>query len=240
MMVDRSIGIPALCCILVAVGCNKVGDSATRSGGEGKPGGHAAQQSDGAAGSTSSAPTQAPSSEQAGSTGTVTNYEAPGNLESTTDVDCIALSSVKNSMTPADLYPAMAKCIKAGDYERAARLYAIAGTYARFDMMRVADRSAHQAKTVLEMEYRGWMSEEQNKKLADTVTGIATVAPKLSDLCQAMRSVGIPSYHPRYMIQHGMGAFTGQSTPDGLVVNFEPAKAWNEALDGYLHCPPVK
>ena len=46
----------------------------------------------------------------------------------------------------------------------------------------------------------------------------------------------MPTYHPAYMIQHGMGAFLGQGS-DPLVPGFGPATGWERALDSYLHCP---
>lgn len=60
------------------------------------------------------------------------------------------VSSVSNKHTPADIYPGVAACLKAGDFEKAAQLYLTAGTFGRFDQLRVSDRTAHQAVTVLQ------------------------------------------------------------------------------------------
>jgi hypothetical protein len=38
------------------------------------------------------------------------------------------------------------------------------------------------------------------------------------------------------MIQHGMGAFTGQSTKDGLVENFDSGVAWKDSLITIAKC----
>ena len=42
--------------------------------------------------------------------------------------------------------------------------------------------------------------------------------------------------YPIYMIQHGMGAFTGQSTKDGLVENFDSSSAWAKSLSTIAKC----
>jgi hypothetical protein len=168
----------------------------------------------------------------------LTNHQSQGNLESTKVVMCRDLGTLESSMSPADLYPAVPECVRQRKYELAAQLYALAGTYARFDQLRVADRSAHQAKTVLEMNYLGGLAEQQRARFSAEIEAIASSAHRLTGLCQAIRKVGYPRYFPSYMVQHGMGAFTGQTTPDGLVVGFDPEKAWNEALSSNVHCEP--
>jgi hypothetical protein len=60
---------------------------------------------------------------------------------------------------------------------------------------------------------------------------------KLSAICTRIRQIGPPDYYPRYMVQHGIQAFTGFKTPNGLVPNFDARKAWTESLTSYLHCP---
>jgi len=64
--------------------------------------------------------------------------------------------------------------------------------------------------------------------------------PKLKAYCTRVRKIGPPDYYPRYMVQHGMRAFTGRKSPRGLVRNFNAEKAWEKSLDTYLHCPNAK
>ena len=68
----------------------------------------------------------------------------------------------------------------------------------------------------------------------DNIDKLQTALTQLSSdntaICQSLTNLGAPSYKPTYMIQHGMGAFTGQSTKDGLVENFDSVVAWQEAL----------
>jgi hypothetical protein len=168
------------------------------------------------------------------------NYEAPGNLASTQAVACGPLSSLNNTMTPADLYPAMAECVASDRVEEGVRIFALAGIYARFDMLRVADNTAHQAEAVLQINYLGDLSEAAKAKFAAQLDAIADDPRRLSELCHVLRNIGSPQYHPTYMIQHGMGAFTGSQTPDGLVAGFDPKKAWEDSLTSYMHCPPAE
>src|SRR5690349_21994397 len=81
----------------------------------------------------------------------VTNYEAKGNLQSFAPLGCVGIADLSNRNTPADITPAVRKCIDAGDYVRAADMFAVAGVYGRFDMLRVSDTTAHQALIVLQM-----------------------------------------------------------------------------------------
>ena len=81
----------------------------------------------------------------------VTNHESPGNLQVKAPLGCVTLSEVTNEETPADIYPGVAACVKSGAYQKAALLYAVAGTFGYFDQLRVSDSSARQAVMAIEM-----------------------------------------------------------------------------------------
>jgi len=169
--------------------------------------------------------------------GKIINLEAPGNLEAKNNLGCTGYEGLTNKNTPADLYVAMSKCLKKKDYALAAELYAIAGAYATFDMLRVADQTAHQANTVLTMRATSSVPQEDSKKMIDILkVRLKKGSENLQKECDNIRRVGIPDYYPRYMIAHGMGAFSGKQTNKGLVMNFKPAEAMEEALNKYLHC----
>lgn len=166
----------------------------------------------------------------------VRNLEADGNLESTTRLECLDASSVRNSMTPADLFLAIDRCLQTNDTGRAARLYVFAMAYGRFDTLRVDDRSAHQAIAVIRMQVFGGLNEEQLERFQQEAISLLQDGRTNPALCTALQQAGAPSYHPRYMIQHGMGAFVGQSTPDGLVEGFDSAASWQDLLEGFMRC----
>lgn len=166
---------------------------------------------------------------------TVTNIETPGNLAPTQDIGCAKPADLRNTLTAADLYSGLAACAKAKDYKTGAFLFAMAGVYARFDTLRVADRTAHQAGTVLRMKYFDSLSTRAKKDLASQIEATLGQPAALAATCAAIRSIGAPDYYPAYMIQHGMGAVMGSD--GGLVEGFDATKAWELALDGYLHCP---
>ena len=68
------------------------------------------------------------------------------------------------------------------------------------------------------------------------LSAVAGDRSSMAMLCSRIRVIGPPNYRPTYMIRHGMGAFIGGSG-NGLVADFDPAAAWEESLDTYLHCP---
>ncbi|WP_340676497.1 hypothetical protein [Paraperlucidibaca sp.] len=167
----------------------------------------------------------------------VVNYETKGNLESNFPLGCVGLEQVDNRHTPADIYPAVTRCITSGDYNKASQLYGLAGVYGRFDMLRVRDSTAHQAVLVLQSNNFGSLSDEQREAFkTSTLDRLAQGSKQLSDLCSKIKSIGPPNYHPRYMIQHGMGAFGG-SSGSGIKSDFDPVQSWKDSLSGYLHCP---
>jgi hypothetical protein len=165
----------------------------------------------------------------------VLNFNAPGNLESTADLGCIALKDATNRHNPADLFRASGACVTAHRPEDAARLFALAGAYGRFDMLRVADRTAHQAILAIRSEIFGELPEADTEALTAALQKIMGDAALKQALCADVARIGAPTYAPRYMIQHGMGAFTG-SQGDGLIEKFDAASAWNTVLTSYMKC----
>lgn len=167
----------------------------------------------------------------------VTNVQAPGNLAATQAPGCIALSAANRKMTPPDLYNGLRECVSQEKYAEAAELFALAGLYGNFDAQRVADKTAGQAKTVLVMNLLGSVSDEQKTKLSAEVSRMAGSPESLARLCGEVRKIGAPDYYPRYMIMHGMRAFTGNADEGALRSDFDAAKVWATLQTSYLHCP---
>lgn len=167
----------------------------------------------------------------------IRNYEAPGNLESKHELGCVGAGNLSNKFTPADLYKAVSLCAKQGKNKEGALLFALAGAYGRFDTLRVSDKSAHQAVTVLKMQAFGGMAPDQQNAFKESVGKTLGSPDGLAAACKEIKRIGPPNYVPRYMIQHGMGAFTKTGTDDGLVKDFNAPAAWKQSLDSYLHCP---
>jgi hypothetical protein len=158
---------------------------------------------------------------------------------SANDIGCTDVAHLRNFYTPVDLYRAVPACVERNDYDSAVFISVLAGVYARYDQMRVADESAYQAETVLRIKYLDSLTSDQQKKLIDMLRARANSPTKLTAMCDQIRGIGPPHYFPTYMVQHGVGAFVGSTSGDGLVTGFNGAQAWNEALTTYLNCPEL-
>ena len=167
----------------------------------------------------------------------ITNYQTSGNLEVSHKLGCIGLDEVKTDYTPADLFPAALQCMKTDRFDDAFAIYAVAGVYGRFDSLRVSDGTAHQAVDVIQMTVFGDLNESHRKNLMAAGSKQLDSPSSKQDFCRRLLQLGPPSYYPRYMIQHGMGAFFGGSTGGGLVTPFDAKVAFAKAMDSYLHCP---
>lgn len=166
----------------------------------------------------------------------VVNHEASGNLQSNHALACIALDDAKPDYTPADLYPAVAACIVDDKMVDAVNLMVLAGAYGRFDRLRVADGTAHQATTVLQMQAYADLPESKRQSFMQAVEREVKDPVANRKRCMKIDHLGPPKYRPDYMIPHGMGAFTGKYG-DGLVPNFDSSSGWNQVRTGYLECP---
>lgn len=169
----------------------------------------------------------------------IVNLESEGNLRSEHDVGCIAIASAKNTHTPADLYPGVAACVVTKQFRAGAYLEALAGVYGTYDTLRVADKSAHQAVLVLQMQARQRTPEADRVLFSQELRRASQDTGEVAEMCRQIRQLGPPSYHPDYMIQHGMGAFTGGNGDNGIVPGFDEKTGWEKSLTTFLHCPPL-
>ena len=163
----------------------------------------------------------------------LTNYEAAGNLESPKPAGCVSVSELSNKQNPVEIFTGLNACLTKENYSNAAELYFAGMSYGFFDTKRVSDKTAHQAISVLRMNLFGAQSQDVLDKLYAALTNISS---DNAEICQSLTDLGAPAYKPTYMIQHGMGAFTGQSTKDGLVENFDSEAAWKDALSTIANC----
>lgn len=167
----------------------------------------------------------------------VRNYESPGNLESKYDLGCIGAHKVENKYSPTDLYKAVSKCANSGMYKEGTFLFAVAGVYGRFDTLRVEDKSAHQAIAVARMQALSTLDKGKQTAFQESLKANLGNPEGLAAVCKEIVRIGPPNYFPRYMIQHGMGAFLKSGGGDGLAKDFNAKTAWKQSLDSYLHCP---
>jgi hypothetical protein len=166
----------------------------------------------------------------------VTNIQTPGNLESTQQIPCGDVYTLKNTYTPPDLYGGMLKCINAGRFSQAVYFFALAGTYTWFDGLRVVDESAAQAHSALLQESLDSLGVTAKTAFTEALQSSLGKPDKLPLICKELKRIGPPNYFPRCMVQHGMAAVIGDKVGDGLVPDFDASSAWKKALGGYLHC----
>ncbi|NNN05452.1 MAG: hypothetical protein HKL90_06090 [Elusimicrobia bacterium] len=170
----------------------------------------------------------------AGASAQITNIEAKGNLKSFRATKCAR--SLSNKCTPADLLNDVAQLIEVGKYRSALFPYTLAFAYGVFDQERVADESAHDAVRVLQMRVDDEVGDAKAGRFKKALRAYVDDASAQVKACAELRRIGKPDYAPIYMIQHGMGAFTGQATPDGLVGGFDAAKTWRKILADNMDC----
>lgn len=169
----------------------------------------------------------------------VARFEAPGNLESNHPLGCVPLEQVTGQHTPADIYHGIGACLEGQDFRSAARLFAIARAYGRFDTMRVSDETAHAAMGVLNLAVLGDVGGDVQQSFEAAID--AEFGPeRLAHNCGVISGIGRPTYHPAYMIQHGLDAsappWQEPETEDGLVEDFNAVAAWNQVMASVLEC----
>ena len=159
--------------------------------------------------------------------GNVTNVETVGNLSPNKAFTGSTLAAIKPENNPVDLLVRAVELFPQN--QRAAyQLGLAARLQSQFDQKRVADRSAHQAFGVLTMQ-------PANERVLSWGGGSQTIgAEDHRAVLEWARKSGPPTYHPAWMMQHGMGAFgaTGRAG-GGISAGFVAATAWSEVLNDY-------
>lgn len=169
----------------------------------------------------------------------IVNHTAAGSLESLHDIGCAPPSSLRNTYAPPDLYRGFAKCLAQDEFRNAAFLFMLAGAYARYDAMRVMDKSAHQAVPALRQQAVSAIAGSRKEAFRDTVKAMSRNQADQKALCQEAGRIGPPAYYPRYMVQHGLDAFASTAAGKGLKRDFDGGTAWKTVLAEYLHCSAV-
>jgi hypothetical protein len=163
-----------------------------------------------------------------GTEGKITRIEAEGNLASQRTSPLVSLEEASSSDTPVDLFDLSARKLREGDYDAAAMAFMVATAYGSYDQQRVADKTAHQGIEALINQKMGDATDEQKEKFQ---TIAVEILKNPSGFVANLKRMGKPSYHPAYMIQHGMGAvYEEKPANGGLVEGFDGDVEWNKLL----------
>ena len=140
---------------------------------------------------------------------------------------CESIDDITNQQAPPDSLAIMDACIKDKNYLGAAKYLVLAKLYGHYDSRRVNDKTAGQAVSVLLSYYTISYSEAQISRFNSTNTEFQKDRDNWGSFCRSIQKIGKPDYYPKYMVLHGMKAFTGIEG-DGLTSNFDEQKNWDE------------
>jgi len=140
---------------------------------------------------------------------------------------CPSLAELKSDVTPPELYAAMRTCVAAGEFARAADLYALAGAETAFDTARVTDPAARELHVALSKRELARLGEAERSALMAQLRASLTDSARLPGKCAEIRKVGPPTYEPSYLL----------GKPVQIPAGFDPVATWKSALAAYLHCP---
>ncbi|AIF48853.1 DUF4124 domain-containing protein [Dyella japonica] len=152
-------------------------------------------------------------------------------------VACLDKTRLTNRMSPVELWRSIGSCISSGRYDDGIFMFALAGSYGAFDRQRVVDVSAHQASQLLPMVTYASLPADKVSAFQSLASKTLEDMPKRLVYCKEVARMGPPEYFPGYMVQHGLGPFTGAHMAQPLVVPFDAKAAWARAVKQYLLCP---
>ena len=114
----------------------------------------------------------------------------------------------------------------------------LSGIFSRFDSRRVVDRTAQGGGAVLIMRTFGQFNSEQRDAFGKATSPLFSDTPEKQIICQNIKKIGYPTYFPKYLILHGLNAYTSKNPlENALIDGFNSDSTWENLLDTYLHCP---
>lgn len=153
---------------------------------------------------------------------------------------CVQLDSIDNSHTPIELYSSLNDCLQSNRDADAVGLFILAGMDSSFDSVRVADKTAGQARTILIMALFGGMAADVHARFETAMKALMDHPSRHAILCEQVKKVGPPQYFPAYMVNHGLGvmqsALANQAPPTPLEPKFDAAATWTDLITNYLNC----
>ena len=136
------------------------------------------------------------------------------------DIDAVPKGGMQRVMS---MYGGLKRCLDAGDYARAARLYALASVDNDFAFSLNHDKSAAPAlDSAMKAQIFESVSQDVQDAFAKTLKSeIAAGSATLTHLCSDLRRLGPPADAP----SHVAGA------------EIDLTRVWTRALQGSLKCP---
>lgn len=153
---------------------------------------------------------------------------------------CVRLDSIDNSHTPIELYSSLNDCMQSNRDADAVGLFILAGMDSSFDSVRVADKTAGEARVILIMALFGAMAPDVHTRFETAMKTLMDQPSRHASLCEQVKKVGPPQYFPAYMVSHGLGvmqsALANQAPASPLDPKFDAAATWRDLIANYLLC----
>jgi len=155
------------------------------------------------------------------------------------DRPCIEATAVTPSESAFDVLLRSASCTNKEKYEAAARLLQVGNAFQHYDVQRIRDTTQHDA-------FKEWMGktfrfypQDERKAVLREMRRLAQSAEARAPICEHLRSMGPPTYTPKYMIKYGRRL---KDVPDEENIemppppeDFEASSAW-AAARAYVSC----
>lgn len=149
---------------------------------------------------------------------------------------CLPTAEVTPEITPRELASATRACVEKDDLRTAVQLYLTYSSFILFDQQRVRDETAQ----VVVGELNNWIftgyDYHRMQRLRVWINRLRDPQSEfLRQTCEAIQSVGYPTYRPDYMIVRGL--MPRKSDDDWITEGFDAEVAWDRALHDINPCP---
>lgn len=135
-------------------------------------------------------------------------------------------SDIQNTI-PAALYEEMIACVGKSNYEKSVYLYGLAGSYTWFDTTRVKSHYARAMHIRLLSNSMAKIAETQREELWMYIQSTMNDSTKRNNLCNRVKSTGMPLYYPEYMLL--------DKTSEQFYSDVDE-NSWSAVVNNYLDC----
>lgn len=123
------------------------------------------------------------------------------------ELGCVGIEKLSNENSPEEIFSGLAKCIAEKDYSTAVEMELLARRYGMIDAERIVDNIGRGVLSVLVNQVAERSPKSNLEAYNKARTELFNDENFMKKVCGEIRMIGVPNYHPSYMIQHGMNVF---------------------------------
>ena len=150
-------------------------------------------------------------------------------------ISCLSLDKIMNGYDSLKLSAMSMECVKQKDYQKASRLWLLAGLYYTYDTGRLKEKRGTNLVKLTMVSMLSRITEQDKIKMVTAMRSIRNNPAQLKEICDQVDVVGKPTYVPYYMMMTQTSSLE-HNLSDIYDPSFDLQKGWGLVKKQVLSC----